>query len=214
MNRIPTMANNIKRGTLKLKLLIGAIVVVVVLAVVSVFFFVGRPEVLPSRPPLPTSASSPDTYPPLQQITLFFFQPESLELVGSTRELRLSNDKLERLKQVIGALLDPPPPTLINTTPKGTLLSEVYLDEQSTAYLDFSGALSAAHIGGTTAELLTVRAILKTVQANFGEDIRHVQILIEGQEVDTIAGHVDVSKPLSLAAIPNENLGESISELQ
>ena len=106
--------------------------------------------------------------------------------------MRLFNDKIERLKQIINALLEETPPTLINTIPKGTLLYEVYLDEQSTAYLDFSGALSAAHIGGTTAELLTVQTILNTVRANFGDDIQHVQILIEGQEVDTIAGHIDI----------------------
>ncbi len=147
---------------------------------------------------MPTAASSPNIPPPLRQVKLFFFQPESLGLVDISQELRLSHGKIERLKQIINALLDGAPPTLINTIPKGTQLYEVYLDDQSTAYLDFSGALSAAHIGGTTAELLTIRTILKTVQANFGEDIKSVQILIEGQEVDTIAGHVDISKPLSL----------------
>lgn len=200
------MANNSKWGTSKFKFLLGAVVVVVVLAVVCAFVFFDRPEVLPPRPPLPTAASSPDTHPPLQEIKLYFYQPESLELAGFTQELRLSNDTLERLKQIIGVLLKRSPPPLISAIPKGTLLSEAYLDEQSTAYLDFSGALSAAHIGGTTAELMTVRSILKTVQANFGEDIQHVQILIEGQQVDTIAGHVDISKPLSLAEISQEEL--------
>ena len=207
------MANNSKQGQLKLKLLLGA-VVVVVLALVFAFVFFDRPEELPPRPPLPTAASSPDTSPPLQQITLYFFQPESLELVDFTHELHLSSDKLERLKQIIGALLKQSPPALMNTIPQGTLLYEVYLDEQSTVYLDFSGALSAAHIGGTSAELLTVQTILKTVRSNFGEQIRHVQILIEGQEVDTIAGHVDISKPLSLATIPQEKRRQSNSQLQ
>lgn len=189
-------------------------VVIVVLAVVFAFIFFDRPEELPPRPPLPTAASSPDTSPPLQQIALYFFQPETLELVDFPRELHLSSDKLERLKQIISALLEQSPPALTSTIPNGTLLYEVYLDEQSTVYLDFSGALSAAHIGGTSAELLTVQTILRTVQANFGEQVQHVQILIEGQEVDTIAGHVDISKPLSLAAIPQEGRRQSNSELR
>ena len=207
------MANNVKRGQLKLILPLSA-VVIVVLAVVFAFIFFDRPEELPPRPPLPTAASSPDTSPPLQQIALYFFQPETLELVDFPRELHLSSDKLERLKQIISALLEQSPPALTSTIPNGTLLYEVYLDEQSTVYLDFSGALSAAHIGGTSAELLTVQTILKTVQANFGEQVQHVQILIEGQEVDTIAGHVDISKPLSLAAIPQEGRRQSNSELR
>ena len=207
------MANNLKRGQLKLILPLSA-VVIVVLAVVFAFIFFDRPEELPPRPPLPTAASSPDTSPPLQQIALYFFQPETLELVDFPRELHLSSDKLERLKQIISALLEQSPPALTSTIPNGTLLYEVYLDEQSTVYLDFSGALSAAHIGGTSAELLTVQTILRTVQANFGEQVQHVQILIEGQEVDTIAGHVDISKPLSLAAIPQEGRRQSNSELR
>ena len=206
------MANNSKRGRLKFKLLLGAVVAAA--ALVSAFLFFDRAEELPPRPPLPPAASSPNTSPPLQQIKLVFFQPDSLELVDFVRELRLSNDKLERLKQIINALLEGPPPTLMNTIPKGTLLYEVYLDEQSTAYLDFSGALSASHIGGTTAELLTVQTILKTVQSNFGEDIQNAQLLIEGQEVDTIAGHVDISKPLSLTAILQEDRGQSYNGLQ
>lgn len=207
------MANNLKRRQLKL-LLFGVVAVVVALTLVFAFFFFGRAEVLPPQPPLPPAASSPNTSPPLQQIRLFFFQPESLELVDFVHELRLSNDKPERLKQIINALLEESPPTLMNAIPKGTLLYEVYLDEQSTAYLDFSGALSATHIGGTTAELLTVQAILKTVQSNFGGDIQNVQLLIEGQEVDTIAGHIDISMPLSLAAIPQQEREQSNNELQ
>lgn len=207
------MANNLKRGKLKL-LLFGIVGVVVAFALVFAFFFFDRAEVLPPQPPLPPAASSPNTSPPLQQIRLFFFQPESLELVDFPHELRLSNDKPERLKQIIIALLEASPSTLTNAIPKGTLLYEVYLDDQFTAYLDFSGALSAAHIGGTAAELLTVQAILKTVQSNFSGDIQNVQLLIEGQEVDTIAGHVDISRPLSLAAIPQEGREQSNSELQ
>ena len=202
------MANNSKRGRLKFNLLLGA-VVVAVLALSFAFILFDRAEVLPPRPPLPTAASSPSTSPPLQKIKLFFFQPESLKLVGIEQELPLSNDEIERFKQIINALLEESPPTLMSAVPKGTLLYEVYLDKLSTAYLDFSGTLSVAHIGGTAAELLTVQAILETVRTNFGVDIQNVQILIEGQEVDTIAGHVDISKPLSLAITQEEEQEQS-----
>ena len=207
------MANKLKRGQFKF-LLFGVVAAVAALALVFALFFFDRREVLPPQPPLPPAASSPNTSPPIQQIRLFFFQPDSHELVDFVHELRLSNDKPERLKQIINALLEESPPTLTNAIPKGTLLYEVYLDEQSTAYLDFSGALSAAHIGGTTAELLTVQAILRTVQSNFGGDIQNVQLLIEGQEVDTIAGHIDISMPLSLATIPQQEREQSNNELQ
>ncbi|MDE0299350.1 MAG: GerMN domain-containing protein [Candidatus Poribacteria bacterium] len=209
------MANNTKRGKLRSKLYLGvALIIVLSLGIAAAFFFFDRTEAVPPPPPLPTAASFPHAAPPLQSIKLFFFHPESVNLVDITWELRLSNDKIERIKQVITTLLEESPPTLVNTIPRGTQLNEVYLDENSTAYLDFTGALSATHMGGTTAELLTIQAILKTVQANFGNDIRYVQILIEGQEVDTITGHVDISKPLSLAASHQDKQVLSIDDEQ
>ena len=38
--------------------------------------------------------------------------------------------------------------------------------------------------------------------------IKKVQILIEGQEVDTIAGHIDISQPLSLEEQANQEMGK------
>lgn len=152
----------------------------------------------PDPPPTPIVVSEPaQTH--LQKCTLFFFDTNSLRLAGEERKLELPQDVTERLKQTIIELLTDSISGLYQTIPKGTLLYEVYVDEESTAYLDFSHHLKDGHIGGTTSEALTVGAILRTVKVNFPEEIRKVQILIEGLETDTIGGHVDISKPLSLA---------------
>ena len=151
-------------------------------------------------PPLPPPIATPDKpQTQLQKCTLFFFDTNSLRLVSEERELDLSQDVTARLKQTITELLGDSSNGLYQTIPKGTLLYEVYIDELATAYLDFSHHLKDEHIGGTTSEALTVGAILRTVKANFPDQIRKVQILIEGLETDTIGGHVDISKPLSLS---------------
>ena len=152
----------------------------------------------PGPPPSPIVISEP-AQTQVQKCTLFFFDTNSLRLAGEERELNLSQDATERLKQTITELLKDSISGLYQTIPKGTLLYEVYVDEQSTAYLDFSHHLKDEHIGGTTSEALTVAAILRTVKVNFPDEIRKVQILIEGLETDTIGGHVDISKPLSLS---------------
>lgn len=154
----------------------------------------------PTPVPLPSPiVISEPTETQVQKCTLFFFDINSLRLAGEERELDLSQDVTERLKQTITALLSGSVSGLYQIIPKGTLLYEVYVDEQSTAYLDFSHHLKDGHIGGTTSEALTVAAILRTVKMNFPDDIRKVQILIEGLETDTIGGHVDISKPLRLS---------------
>ncbi len=150
-------------------------------------------------PPTPPVVISDSAEIQLQKCTLFFFDINSLRLAGEERELDLSQDVNERLKQTITELLGDSTSGLYQTIPTGTLLYEVYVDEQSTAYLDFSHHLKDEHIGGTTSEALTIAAILRTVRMNFADHIRKVQILIEGLETDTIGGHIDISKPLSLS---------------
>jgi hypothetical protein len=51
------------------------------------------------------------------------------------------------------------------------------------------------HPGGSAAELLTVYAIVNAVTANLPAIMR-VQILLDGKEVDTLAGHMDLRRPL------------------
>lgn len=152
-----------------------------------------------ATPPSSPIVISESAQTQLQKCTLFFFDTNSLRLAGEERELNLSQDVTQRLKQTITELLNDSISGLYQTIPKGTLLYEVYVDEQSTAYLDFSHHLKDEHIGGTTSEALTIAAILRTVKINFPDDIRKVQILIEGLETDTIGGHVDISKPLNLS---------------
>ena len=55
--------------------------------------------------------------------------------------------------------------------------------------------ISPAHPGGSMTELLTVHAIVNAVTANLPA-VQRVQILVDGREVDTLAGHVDVRRPL------------------
>lgn len=172
------------------------------IAVVILLIFIScdskQTDPTPVPPPSPIVISEP-AQTQLQKCTLFFFDTNSLRLAGEERELELSQDVTERLKQTITELLNDSISGLYQTIPKGTLLYEVYVNEQSTAYLDFSHHLKDEHIGGTTSEALTIAAILRTVKMNFPDEIRKVQILIEGLETDTIGGHVDISKPLNLS---------------
>jgi hypothetical protein len=51
------------------------------------------------------------------------------------------------------------------------------------------------HTGGALDELFTVYTIVDALTVNLPA-ITRVQILIEGREVDTLAGHVDLRNPL------------------
>ena len=175
----------------------GTVIIAVIIAVV--LFRSKQSNLTTPSEPIPVADSS-NSQLPTQNVNLFFFEPTSLTLIREPRDLPLSQDITERLKQIITELLAGSTRSLKNTIPKGTELHQAYIDKQAIAYLDFSRRLSDAHIGGTTAEMLTVEAILRTVGANFPQQIKKVQILIEGQEVNTIAGHIDISKPFVVAS--------------
>ena len=52
------------------------------------------------------------------------------------------------------------------------------------------------HPGGSSSEMLTVYSIVNTLVFNI-DGIKKVQILIEGQTIDTIAGHMDCRQPFA-----------------
>jgi hypothetical protein len=155
-----------------------------------------KTKIVDAPPILPDLANPSDQLPELQHVNLFLLESDGLKLTPINVELRLYSELMERLKQIVSALIKETPTNYRNPIPRGTLLNEVYIDTQKTAYLDFSHHLTDGHIGGTTAEFQTVTAILKTVFDAFPDNIIHVQILIDGKETETLAGHINLSHPL------------------
>ena len=75
------------------------------------------------------------------------------------------------------------------------MLRAFYVTERGDAFVDLSAEVSSMHPGGSFTELLTVYAIVNAVTANL-PTIQRVQILIDGKEAETLAGHVDLRRPL------------------
>jgi hypothetical protein len=74
-------------------------------------------------------------------------------------------------------------------------LRAFYITERGDAFVDLSAEASTLqHAGGSTLELLTVYAIVNAVTANLSS-VERVQILIDGRQADTLAGHVDLRRP-------------------
>ena len=130
------------------------------------------------------------------EVSLYFVDAEELKLAVETRIIDHPSNVVEQIRLTIGELIKGPTQALIPTIPSETKLQEVFLDERGCAYLDFSRAISQNHSGGTTGELVTISSIVNTLVRNFPEEIRKVRILIGGQEAKTLAGHIDISKPI------------------
>jgi hypothetical protein len=107
-------------------------------------------------------------------------------------ELPLSNDPVLRSKQVLNTLLAGPVDAELRTLPPDAVLLAFYLMPDGTGIADFSEALATSVPSGIASEELAVESIARTLEANVPQ-VRRLKILIHGQEVETLAGHLDLT---------------------
>jgi germination protein M len=128
--------------------------------------------------------------------TLFYVASTGNELVPVSHEVPYGSTPGEQARRIIEAQLLAPPDGLLSAIPSGTLLRTIYLTPNGQAYLDFSPEITTHHTGGSLDEILAVYAIVDALTVNLA-DVTSVQILVDGKEVDTLAGHVDLRTPLT-----------------
>lgn len=113
-------------------------------------------------------------------------------LSASIVELPLSSDPVLRTKQVLNTLLAGPVDVELRTLPPDAALLEFYLLPNGTGVADFSEALATATPSGIQSEQMAVDSITRTLEANVPQ-VQRLKILIHGQEVETLAGHLDLT---------------------
>lgn len=149
--------------------------------------------------PSPTPVTTSETTAPVETAhitaTLYYGSSDGRALVPVRRDVPLATGVVEQGRQILNVQFQDAPQPYVQVVPKGTKLRAFYVTDRGDAFVDLSGDVVSAHPGGSTTELLTVYAIVNAVTANLPA-IQRVQLLVEGKEVDTIAGHVDVRRPL------------------
>ena len=116
--------------------------------------------------------------------------PGTLEPV--VLELPLSADPVQRSKQLIITLIADVPSPGQRTLPADVILIEFYTLADGTAVADFSDALATATPSGILSEQMALDSIARTLAANV-DSVRRLKVLIHGQEVETLAGHLDLT---------------------
>jgi len=134
------------------------------------------------------------------KVSLFYVAADGLRLTPVERDVPFADGTSEQAKRILEAQLMPPPSPLLAAIPNGTTLRGIYVADRGEAYVDFGDAIRTAHPGGSLQELFTVYSIVSVLTVNLPA-IKSVQILINSHEVDTLAGHVDLRRPLPRSAI-------------
>jgi spore germination protein GerM len=120
------------------------------------------------------------------------------KLVAVTVELPLSSDPALRAKEILNTLLAGPVDQEARTLPPDAALLAFYILPDGTAVADFSEALATSIPSGIQSEQLAVDSIARTLEANVPQ-VRRLKILIHGQEVETLAGHLDLTQTFDVS---------------
>jgi spore germination protein GerM len=126
---------------------------------------------------------------------LYYVSDDGTRLTSVEHEVPFAEGP-EQAREIVNAQIAPVAEPLVSAVPVGTALRAVYITGRGDAYVDLSSEAVTAHPGGTLNELLTVYTIVDALTVNL-PSIQSVQILIEGKEVATLAGHVDLRQPLA-----------------
>jgi spore germination protein GerM len=146
-------------------------------------------------PAVPSAPEAPAAVPKIKA-TLYFGSEDGMRLVPAEQEVPLAEGVVAQARSIIEAQLSAAAPApLVSTIPQGAKLRGLFVSERNEAFVDLDASIRTGHPGGTLQELMTVYTIVNALLTNL-PNLQEVQLLIDGQEVDTLAGHVDLRRPL------------------
>ncbi len=143
----------------------------------------GTPEVAPTPTP-----------GPVERIMLLFPGTDGF-LHPELRKVALPVELDERAAAVVAELLAGPRSGLLAAVPWTARLLDVFVDNSGIVYVDLSGPPEP--LAGSNVELMVAYSIVDSVLLNCPE-LHGLQILLDGQEIPTLTGHLDLSRPLAL----------------
>ena len=155
-------------------------------------------------PPAPINSGDPKV-----QAKMFWgSRDQDGTLVPVTIELPLSPEPALRAKQILNTLLAGPIDPEARTLPPDAALLEFYILPDGTGIADFSEGMATGIPSGIQSEQLAVDSITRTLQANVPQ-VQRLKILIHGQELDTLAGHLDLTQTFQVSMKEDANRAPS-----
>ncbi|PYV33726.1 MAG: hypothetical protein DMG22_08900 [Acidobacteria bacterium] len=137
-------------------------------------------------------AGSRGTHP----VKLYFPSEEDGNLIEEARLIAWSDSDADRIRYVLLALIEGSRAGRTRPLPASTDVRAVFLAPDGTAYLDFSNSALGLFAPGIGSEKLAVYSVVDSLAANIPA-VKHVRFLIQGQEVETLNGHVDMTAAFS-----------------
>ena len=150
---------------------------------------------LPPKPPQPKSDKKDETGQAKKMKVKVYYPDESgLRLVGVNREVEVNDTDESKYKAAVEAVMTPPKEkNLTKVVSNDSSLIDVKVKD-GTALVNLSKNIKIGFVGGSTGEELLIGSVVNTL-TEFNE-VNAVKFLIDGQEVETLSGHMDLSEPI------------------
>lgn len=182
-------------------ILAGLLVVALIILALAFFTGSGREKIKKSLDlPAATATAAPSETPATRVVALYFMADNDDFLHAEEREIP-AGPPLDEAKAVVTELIAGPRTGLVAAIPAETRLIQMFITKEGTAYVDLSKDIQERILPGSSSEICAVYSIVNSLTHNI-KAIRKVFILVDGQERDTLAGHVN----LELALQPDTSL--------
>ena len=127
-----------------------------------------------------------------QLATLYFPALNEGKIMAESRSITWAQSDVDRVRQVMLALAEGSHQGYGRVLPASATIRAVFLAADGTAYVDLSADTLNDFPTGIQSETLAIYSIVNSITINI-PSVKRVQFLIQGQEVETLDGHADLT---------------------
>ena len=127
------------------------------------------------------------------QVKIYYPDEAGINLVAVTRQIKIQKDADKYFATAQLLTETPKEKNLTKIFPNHAKINGVLL-KHDTAFVNFDGSITKNFVGGSTGEEMLINSFVQTL-TEFPE-VKQVKFLIDGKDVETLSGHMDLSVPL------------------
>ena len=127
-----------------------------------------------------------------QTVVLYFPSYDQGKLAAEVRRMSWAPDDVDRIREILLALIEGSHQGHNRAVSASANVRAVFLTRDGAAYVDFSSEALNDFAPGIESETLAVYSIVDSLAANIPA-VKQVKITVQGQEVDTLDGHADLT---------------------
>lgn len=127
------------------------------------------------------------------QVKIYYPDDAGMSLIPVTRQIKIAKDE-DKYFEVCKLLTEKPKEkNLTKIFPSNAKINGALL-KRDTVFVNFDGSIVEKFVGGSTGEEMLITSFVNSL-TEFPE-VKQVKFLIDGHDVETLSGHMDLTAPL------------------